>query len=132
MTSRKACWKTTRMMSFSLLLFGVPFVVAQGNEQSPGPPASAVKTFKDTCASCHGASGEGSDLGKALKVPDLRSKTVQDMTDDDIRKVIASGKANMPAFGSQLSSDDINGLLAVIRSFAPKQKTNPAIATQIQ
>lgn len=81
----------------------------------------AAKVFKANCAVCHAADGSGnSPTGKALGAKDLKSEEVQKKTDAELAELIAKGKGKMPAFGSKLSPDVINSLVAYIRQLAKK------------
>ena len=82
--------------------------------------------FGQYCATCHGFQGQG------LKGPKLNNNPVLNkFTDDDIRRIISAGiplnvdpnkvtELQMPAwserYGGSLTDDDINYLLAFIRS----------------
>lgn len=78
-------------------------------------------TFKTKCAVCHGADGSGATAqGKALKVRDLRSAETQKMTDAQITETIVKGKKKMPAYGKNISQDQIKQLVAHIRGMAKK------------
>jgi len=73
--------------------------------------------YKSKCAMCHAADGSGNtSMGKAQKLRDLRSDEVQKQTDVELTKVIAGGKGKMPAYGKQLSTEQIEGLIAFIRT----------------
>jgi mono/diheme cytochrome c family protein len=78
--------------------------------------------YKSKCASCHGADGAGqTPVGKSLKVRDLRSADVQKQTDLELTKTIAGGKGKkMPAYGKQLSTAQIEALIAHIRTLKGK------------
>ena len=79
--------------------------------------ADAAATFKAKCASCHGADGSGNTpVGKKLAVRDLRSADVQKQSDAQLAGVTSKGKRKMPAYGKSLSGDQINQLVAHIRS----------------
>jgi cytochrome c6 len=95
---------------------------AQGQEspKAKEPTPAAKENYKTNCALCHGTAGEGSDMGKALNVKDLRSKEIQDMKDDEIKKAITNGNGSMPAFGSKFSAAELDDLVTLIRSFKPK------------
>ncbi len=75
----------------------------------------AAQDYKANCTLCHGDNGAGTPLGNNLKVKDLRSKEVQDMTADEMEQVIHDGKNNMPPFKARLSNDQIQGLITYIR-----------------
>jgi cytochrome c6 len=73
--------------------------------------------FKSKCAMCHAANGSGdTPMGKSQKLRDLRSDEVQKQTDIELTKVISGGKGKMPAYGKQLSTAQIEGLIAFIRT----------------
>ncbi|HEY6844257.1 MAG TPA: cytochrome c [Thermoanaerobaculia bacterium] len=77
--------------------------------------------YKTKCAPCHAADGTGNTpVGKSLKVKSLASAEVQKLSDDELLKVIQSGKGKMPAFAGKLSDDDIKDVVQFIRTFATK------------
>jgi cytochrome c6 len=79
--------------------------------------ADEAALFKQKCAVCHGADGSGqTPAGKSMKVRDLRAPEVQKLTDVELTDVIAGGKGKMPAFGRSLSTAQIQGLIAHIRT----------------
>ena len=82
--------------------------------------ADGAALYKSKCQACHAADGSGSTpAGKAMHVRDLRSDDVQKQTDIELTKTISGGKGRMPAFGKQLSLDDIKALIAFIRTLKP-------------
>jgi cytochrome c6 len=81
-------------------------------------PVKGEAAFKENCALCHGENGGGSDMGKALKVKDLRTKEVQDETSEALAKIVRDGKNNMPPFKSRLSDAQIDELIGYIRHLA--------------
>ena len=95
------------VLAVVVLLISLPAVAA-------GPDGAAI--YKTKCASCHGTDGSGQTaVGKAMKVRDLRSDEVQKQTDLQLTKTISGGKGKMPGFGKQLSTADIQALIAQIR-----------------
>ena len=84
--------------------------------------ASAEDVFLETCAVCHGADGAGQTArGKKLKLKDLRSPEVQNMTDAQLTEIIAKGKGkDMPPYEGELKKDGIAAQVAHIRSLAKK------------
>jgi mono/diheme cytochrome c family protein len=104
-------------LSFALII--VLLVFSRGPAAAAkAPPASGNETaiFKLQCSSCHGLNGDGdTSLGKTLKAADLRSPEVQKQTDDQLARVIAGGRKNMPSFSNSLTQDQINALVAYIR-----------------
>lgn len=84
---------------------------------------SAASTFDAKCAACHSKDGSGSSpMGKSMKIPDLRSKAVQSKSNAELDSVISKGQGMMPAYGSQLSKEEISGLVAYIRHLGGKKK----------
>ena len=97
----------TAVLTLGILILGVPAFAT-----NPDPA-----TYKSKCAMCHGANGSGdTPMGKSQKIRDLRSDEVQKQTDVELTKVIAGGKGKMPPYGKQLSTAQIEGLIAFIRT----------------
>lgn len=89
---------------------------------APLHAASAKSDYDSKCAMCHASDGSGSTAtGKALNVPDLRSKAVQAESNKQLYEIIANGKSPMPGYASQLSKAQINALVAYIRALAKKR-----------
>jgi mono/diheme cytochrome c family protein len=77
--------------------------------------------YKSKCAACHGPDGSGqTTMGKNLKIRDLRSAEVQKQTDIQLTDIIAGGKGKMPAYGKQISTAQIQALIAHIRTLKEK------------
>jgi len=51
-----------------------------------------------------------------IELPTYKEK-MSKFTDADLREVVKEGKKPMPAFGKKLSDEDINGVVAYIRTF---------------
>jgi mono/diheme cytochrome c family protein len=78
----------------------------------------AASTYNAKCVMCHLKDGSGN---KGMHVPDLRSKAVQAKSDAALSDVIEKGKGIMPGYSSQLSKEEINGLVAYIRQLGKKK-----------
>jgi cytochrome c6 len=112
------CTTATLMaLVVGLMLFPVSIVRANRGQDS----AAGRETFRTKCAMCHGEDGGGSDVGKAMNVPDLRSQAVQKLPDAELAQVISNGKAGMPPFKNSLSEAQIQALVAHIRSLHQKK-----------
>ncbi|HXZ88116.1 MAG TPA: cytochrome c [Candidatus Binataceae bacterium] len=108
----------------------VLFATLMAGRAAAGDAQSGAQIFKANCARCHGASakGDGPDLVKlqAAVTPDdwTDGETNRGLADDFIVSMITKGgKANgksaiMPAFGDKLSGEQIQDLVAFIRSVA--------------
>jgi cytochrome c6 len=83
--------------------------------------AAAKAIFQAKCAMCHGPNGAGSEAGKSLNVPDLRSEAVQKLSDAELAKTISDGKGGMPSFKSSLSEAQIHTLVSYVRSLRQKK-----------
>jgi cytochrome c6 len=97
----------------------VPISTARANAARDS--AAATTTFRTKCAMCHGEDGGGSEVGKSMNVPDLRSETVQKLPDTELAQAISDGKGGMPSFKSSLSANQIHALVAHIRTLAAKK-----------
>jgi cytochrome c6 len=107
---------------FLLMLFVVlALFVASIARANPVPDSAASATFRTKCAMCHGPDGAGSQVGKSMNVPDLRSPVVQKLPDAQLTQIVSDGKGGMPPFKSSLSEDQIHGLVTYIRSLHEKK-----------
>jgi cytochrome c oxidase cbb3-type subunit 3 len=109
-------------VALMILIAGRLVAAASGDIQS------GAKTFASNCARCHGkqAKGDGPDLVKlqsAVSPDDWTDKeSNQELTDSFIVSMITKGgKANgksriMPAFGDKLNAQQVQDLLAFMRS----------------
>jgi cytochrome c6 len=105
-----------------VLFVGLALFVVSIAQANPGPDSAASSaTFRTKCAMCHGQDGGGSEVGKSMNVPDLRSPVVQKLPDAELSKVISDGKGGMPPFKSSLSEDQIHALVKQIRSLGRKK-----------
>lgn len=78
-----------------------------GSAVAPPPAPGGAELYAEACAPCHGTGGEGA-VGPPL--------TSLAEPDDDIATLVAEGRGGMPAFGLQLSADEIAGLVEFVRS----------------
>ncbi len=86
--------------------------------------APAADNWDNLCASCHGVDGKAqTKTGKKLKLRDYTDAKVQaELTDAAMIQATAGGvkidgKEKMKGYKAQLSSDEINDLVAYIRKF---------------
>ncbi len=94
----------------------VSLLSAPAHAQSNG-----AALFHSNCQVCHGADGTGNtQIGHALKVANLHSAAVVKLSNAEIANTIRNGKSPMPAFGSKLSSPQINALVAYVRTLQKK------------
>ena len=119
-----------RMLKFSIaaatgamclfVLLGRP--TAASSRLSPSA-ADGAALFGSKCILCHGKDGAGLPNWKSKGQPDLTSAEWQrSHTDAQIAETIKNGKGkSMPAFKAKLSDDDVNAVVAHIRSLAKKK-----------
>ena len=75
--------------------------------------------YATNCVVCHGEGGKGDGvIGAALRPPpaDLTAPQVRGKSDTDLRSVIREGHGTMPAWKSRLNEQEIQNLIAYIRS----------------
>jgi cytochrome c6 len=119
--------KTERHVMFAstilLALFvGLTLFVVSIVQASPGSDSAASSaTFRTKCAMCHGPDGSGSEVGKSMNVPDLRSAVVQKLPDAELAQVIANGKGGMPSFKNSLTEQQIHALVSHVRTLRQKK-----------
>jgi mono/diheme cytochrome c family protein len=85
-------------------------VQARADEKSEG-------LYKAKCAVCHGVTGKGdTPAGKSMGVLGFTDATVAAKSDAELRATIEKGKNKMPAYGKSLKPEEIQGLVAYVRS----------------
>jgi len=105
------------MLFVGLALFVVSIVRADPVPDS----ATSSATFRTKCAMCHGQDGAGSEVGKSMNVPDLRSSVVQKLPNAQLAQIISDGKGGMPPFKSSLSEAQIHDLVGHVRSLRQRK-----------
>jgi cytochrome c6 len=104
-----------------VLFVGLTLFVVSIVQANPDPNSAASSaTFRTKCAMCHGQDGGGSEVGKSMNVPDLRSSAVQKLSNAALAQIISNGKGGMPSFKDSLSEDQIHSLVAHIRTLHQK------------
>lgn len=54
--------------------------------------------------------------GKQLKAADLRGKTVRQMSDSELHRLVHNGRGNMPPYSDQLSSERMDQVVKYVRT----------------
>jgi cytochrome c6 len=123
MTQDKAEQHVIFASAVLLLVFvGLTLFVVSIARATPVPDSAASSaTFRTKCALCHGPDGAGSEVGKSMNVPDLRSDAVQKRPDAELVQIISDGKGGMPPFKSSLSEPQIHDLVSYVRSLGKKK-----------
>jgi mono/diheme cytochrome c family protein len=103
---------------FCFALFVSPTLLAA---QSPG-----ATDFHTHCANCHAEDGSGKGRSTKMKMPDLRSKEVQALTDQELFETIAKGTKHREyphAFlYTGMTKGQIESVVAFIRSLNSGRK----------
>ena len=77
--------------------------------------------YSQKCASCHGLDGKGNPkMAEMLKVKIPAFASGVTKPDGELLKVIADGKLPMPAFGKNLSKEDMEAVLLYIKKLGGK------------
>jgi cytochrome c6 len=122
MTQNKAQHHLIFGSTILLMLFGLALFVVSIVRADPGPDsATSSATFRTKCAMCHGQDGAGSEVGKSMNVPDLRSSVVRKLPDAQLAQIISDGKGGMPPFKSSLSEAQIHDLVSHVRSLRQRK-----------
>jgi mono/diheme cytochrome c family protein len=98
--------------------FGLAAAGRQKKARRPGRPAARARgIFKQTCSRCHGPDGRGQTvMGEMLSVPDFTAAWWHEgASDERLTASITGGRGHMPAFGKELSRNEIKSLVAFVR-----------------
>lgn len=90
------------------------WILFMGSSSLAADLKAGEKVYKRKCVICHGEQGQG---GSALKINDPK---VLSKTDEDIRKVVAEGGKGMPGYQNSLKPEEIDSLMAFLRSWGSK------------
>jgi cytochrome c6 len=123
MPKTKSTFTRLRAFATTAVFLAALFLAAvHGQLNADTSARSAAKaTFSSKCAMCHGADGAGSQVGKTMNVPDLRSPAIQKTAEAQLADIIANGKNGMPSFKGSLSADEIHELVGYIHSLAGRK-----------
>jgi cytochrome c551 len=115
---------TVKVVEFFAAAAALAFVVLLF-VNDPGKPSSAASytgtngqvdgaaVYSGTCARCHGADAKGGSVAPPL----ADGAVVKDFLNvDDQIAVVTNGRGGMPAFGGQLSADEIRAVVEYTRS----------------
>lgn len=94
----------------------------------PSPVGRGRRVFQRTCSGCHGPDGRGvMRLGLTKPPRDLTDAQFHaQVTDEQLRSVIRTGKGQMPAFGGLMGDEDLSNVIAFIRTLPPGAKAPPS------
>lgn len=86
--------------------------------------AAARVLYVANCARCHGADGRSqTPMGEVYNAPNLADAAWwkrERAGDKRLHASIRDGRGGMPAFGKKLSKEEINALVALVKTFKVK------------
>jgi mono/diheme cytochrome c family protein len=79
--------------------------------------------FTRVCSGCHGFDGKGSGRpGFAVPPRDLSDAAyMSQLSDDQIRSTLRTGKGQMPAFGVLLEAEELDAVISYVRTLSAKR-----------
>ena len=92
--------------------------------QASFDPGNVRSAYAVKCSHCHGLGGSGDTaLGRILKIRDLGSAESQNLSDKQMREIIARGTngGRMPGFRKKLGDDMVQRLVPYIRGLAGRE-----------
>ena len=101
-------------VTFTLLMFAC----LSGAVASAADAKAGQAVYDKSCKSCHGPDGAANPaIAKMFNVEmrDLKSTQVQEMGDDDVKKIISAGKGKMKPITS-VSGPALDDVVAYVRS----------------
>ena len=109
------------VLGFSIIMscFCVAYSARSIARSGNSPTADDARTlFASECAACHGKDGKAKTFkAKFNHARNLTDPTWQaEVTDERLYNSIHNGKGKMPSFGKKLSDQQINALVAYVRT----------------
>lgn len=97
---------------------GAPVAPRPASNPTGDGLGAARALFQTQCASCHGEQGHADGPMAAMFRPaDLAGQGTQSKSDDELARVISTGRGRMPAFGERMPPEAIPLLVRLIRTF---------------
>lgn len=100
------------------IIFSAALAPCQDATKVSGSDINSIRTgekvFNDQCALCHSTKPDETLVGPSLY--EETSGPHPKMTDAQVRKIVLNGIGRMPDFKETLSSQDLDNLLAYIRT----------------
>jgi mono/diheme cytochrome c family protein len=91
---------------------------AVAQEKKAGDATKGKGVFDDQCSVCHDATGSEKKTGPPLKGLFQKDKLAdgKKVNEANVRARIAAGGNGMPSFEDMLSKDDVNDLIAYLKT----------------
>jgi alcohol dehydrogenase (cytochrome c) len=120
----------SRFLRFCFLISTLiaPIGLLATQNQTPGPHDAARKQFQALCSRCHGADGNGGEMGPPI-VTGIVARS-----DAELMTVIRDGRpANgMPPFGAAIPDSDMTALVAFLRTLRPPRGSSMPVKMTVE
>lgn len=94
-------------------------IIPFGNTRAPLP---AEPLFKNNCAACHGATGNGqSYVARCTGMPAVGNLTNLNKTPEELKHSLIQGRGAMPAFRNRLNNQEADTLIQYILTHLQQQ-----------
>ncbi len=106
--------RTTQLVFGSALMLVLSLSTASAQDSNSGHAAAGEHLFKQNCAACHSLKPEEKVVGPSLHA-ELKGAHPK-KTPDEVKAIIVNGKNAMPPVGAAFNPQDLNDLLAYLRT----------------
>ena len=117
---RRRSWAAGTLV-LAVLTVAVGAACSGSTDQAEEAPRTGAAIYQAVCATCHGKSGQGfvgpSLYDVATRYPDRAEQIA----------LVTTGRAQMPAFGGQLTPEQINAVVDYTRTRFTTTPTTPVI-----
>ena len=106
--------------TLAIIVFSVPAFAVHVSSEPAVQQRTAAELYAKHCASCHGKDGRARTFkAKFNHARDLTDPLWQDeVSDERLFNSIMNGKKKMPSYRKKLAEEQINSLIAYVRTFA--------------
>jgi alcohol dehydrogenase (cytochrome c) len=113
---------------FLISLLIVPIAVGAMQNQTPATHDAARKQFETLCSRCHGADGNGGEMGPPI-VTGIVARS-----DAELMTVIRDGRpaTGMPPFGGAIPESDMTPLVAFLRTLRPPRGSTMPVKMTVE
>lgn len=108
--------KVKKIVVAAVATFALALIVWTSGPTEAAPVVDAAALYKAKCASCHGANGTATAVGKKVGTRDFHAPEVKGQSDAVLLNVTLKGKNKMPAYEKSLGADQCKALIAYIRA----------------
>jgi mono/diheme cytochrome c family protein len=99
-----------------LLTLAAASLLALAAAPSAHAQAAGAATYKAKCQMCHGADGQPSATGKAMKALAFNSPELKSLPAATLIASVTNGKGKMPAYAGKLTDAQIKEVVAYVHT----------------